>query len=59
MVNPKLAKNALDWAVFEMENRYKKLAILQVRNIEQYNKKLEMLLQSPLLDCIDIHIEVL
>jgi S-DNA-T family DNA segregation ATPase FtsK/SpoIIIE len=46
VVNPKLAKNALDWAVFEMENRYKKLAILQVRNIEQYNKKLEMLLQS-------------
>jgi len=46
VVNPKLAKNALDWAVFEMENRYKKLATLQVRNIEQYNKKLEMLLQS-------------
>ncbi len=46
VVNPKLAKNALDWAVFEMENRYKKLAMLQVRNIEQYNKKLEMLLQS-------------
>jgi S-DNA-T family DNA segregation ATPase FtsK/SpoIIIE len=46
VVNPKLAKNALDWAVFEMENRYKKLAVLQVRNIEQYNKKLEMLVQS-------------
>jgi S-DNA-T family DNA segregation ATPase FtsK/SpoIIIE len=46
VVNPKLAKNALDWAVFEMENRYRKLAILQVRNIEQYNKKLEMLLQD-------------
>ncbi len=46
VVNPKLAKNALDWAVFEMENRYKKLAMLQVRNIEQYNKKLEMLIQS-------------
>jgi len=46
VVNPKLAKNALDWAVFEMENRYKKLAMLQVRNIEQYNKKLEMLLHS-------------
>lgn len=46
VVNPKLAKNALDWAVFEMENRYKKLATLQVRNIEQYNKKLEMLLQA-------------
>ncbi|HSQ35437.1 MAG TPA: DNA translocase FtsK 4TM domain-containing protein, partial [Candidatus Binatia bacterium] len=46
VVNPKLAKNALDWAVFEMENRYKKLAILQVRNIEQYNRKLETLLQE-------------
>ncbi len=46
VVNPKLAKNALDWAVFEMENRYKKLATLQVRNIEQYNKKLELLAQS-------------
>ncbi|MDD8012307.1 MAG: DNA translocase FtsK 4TM domain-containing protein [Acidobacteriota bacterium] len=46
VVNPKLAKNALDWAVFEMENRYKKLATLQVRNIEQYNKKLEMLMQT-------------
>ncbi len=46
VVNPKLAKNALDWAVFEMENRYRKLATLQVRNIEQYNKKLEMLIQS-------------
>jgi S-DNA-T family DNA segregation ATPase FtsK/SpoIIIE len=46
VVNPKLAKNALDWAVFEMENRYKKLATLQVRNIDQYNKKLEMLLQA-------------
>ncbi len=46
VVNPKLAKNALDWAVFEMENRYKKLAILQVRNIEQYNRKLDVLIQE-------------
>ena len=46
VVNPKLAKNTLDWAVFEMEERYKKLATLQVRNIEQYNKKLELLDQS-------------
>ncbi len=46
VVNPKLAKNALDWAVFEMEARYKKLATLQVRNIEQYNKKLELLQQT-------------
>ncbi len=46
VVQPKLAKNALDWAVFEMEERYKKLATLQVRNIEQYNKKLELMIQS-------------
>lgn len=43
VVNTKLAKNALDWAVFEMENRYKKLAMLQARNIDQYNKKLELM----------------
>jgi len=46
VVNTKLAKNALDWSVFEMEQRYKKLALLQVRNIEQYNRKLELLLQT-------------
>ncbi len=43
VVNTKLAKNALDWAVFEMENRYKKLAMIQARNIDQYNKKLELM----------------
>ena len=46
VVNPKLAKNALDWAIFEMEKRYKKLAQLQVRNIEQYNKRLNLLTNS-------------
>ena len=46
VVNPKLAKNALDWAIFEMETRYKKLAMLQVRNIEQYNKRLNLLVNS-------------
>jgi S-DNA-T family DNA segregation ATPase FtsK/SpoIIIE len=46
VVNTKLAKNALDWTVFEIENRYKKLALLQVRNIEQYNKKIELLIQT-------------
>jgi DNA segregation ATPase FtsK/SpoIIIE, S-DNA-T family len=46
VTNPKTAKNALDWAVFEMESRYKKLATLQVRDIQQYNKKLELLLQT-------------
>lgn len=46
VVNTKLAKNALDWAVFEMENRYKKLALLQVRHLDQYNKKLELMKQN-------------
>ncbi len=46
VVNTKLAKNALDWAVFEMEMRYKKLAVLQARNVEQYNRKLDLLVQT-------------
>ncbi|WP_419787888.1 DNA translocase FtsK [Pseudodesulfovibrio sp.] len=36
-----LAKNALDWAVFEMDCRYQKMAKLGVRNIEGYNEKLK------------------
>lgn len=46
VVDTKLAKNALDWAVFEMEERYKKLALMQVRNLDQYNRKLELMLQT-------------
>jgi len=46
VVDTKFAKNALDWAVFEIEMRYNKLALLQVRNVEQYNVKLELLKQS-------------
>jgi S-DNA-T family DNA segregation ATPase FtsK/SpoIIIE len=46
VVNTKLAKNALDWTIFEIERRYKQLALLQVRNIEQYNKKIELLTQA-------------
>ncbi len=38
-----LAKNALDWAVYEMEKRYDAMARLGVRNIEGYNRKLETL----------------
>ncbi len=34
------AKNALDWAVHEMDERYKTLQRLGVRNIEGYNQKL-------------------
>jgi S-DNA-T family DNA segregation ATPase FtsK/SpoIIIE len=37
VVEPKLAANALAWAVREMERRYKLLAEYGVRNIEQFN----------------------
>ncbi len=37
----KKATNALFWAVHEMERRYKLLSDMKVRNITQYNKKIE------------------
>lgn len=37
ITEPKEAANALQWAVREMENRYKRLAGYAVRNIEGYN----------------------
>ena len=37
----KLASQALKWACDEMDNRYKMFAQLRVRNIEDYNNKLE------------------
>ena len=37
VVEPKRASNALKWATREMENRYKLLASVGVRGIEQYN----------------------
>jgi S-DNA-T family DNA segregation ATPase FtsK/SpoIIIE len=40
VVDPKLAANALRWAVREMEERYKTLARVGVRNIEQYNRNI-------------------
>ena len=42
VVDPKLAANALRWAVHEMEERYKILAAVGVRNIEQYNRNLKL-----------------
>jgi len=39
VTDPKRAANALKWAVNEMESRYRDLAGLGVRNIEQYNKQ--------------------
>ena len=44
VVEPKLAANALRWAVREMEERYKQLAAEGVRNLEQYNRNVRRLL---------------
>jgi len=41
VVDPKQAANALQWAVREMEERYKTLAAEGVRNIEQYNRNVK------------------
>lgn len=38
VVEPKLASNALRWAVMEMEERYRQLASFSVRNISQFNQ---------------------
>ena len=40
MVDPKKAVVALKWAVREMEDRYRKMAKLGVRNIDGYNARL-------------------
>jgi DNA segregation ATPase FtsK/SpoIIIE, S-DNA-T family len=53
VVDPKLASNALRWAVREMEERYKTLAAVGVRNIDQYNRNIRQAQseqQGPLLD---------
>jgi DNA segregation ATPase FtsK/SpoIIIE, S-DNA-T family len=42
VVDPKLASNALRWAVGEMEERYKTLAAVGVRNIEQFNRNIRL-----------------
>ena len=41
VTDPKLASNALIWAVNEMESRYRCLAECGVRNIDQYNALLK------------------
>jgi S-DNA-T family DNA segregation ATPase FtsK/SpoIIIE len=43
VTNAKKATNALFWAVNEMENRYKLLSEQNVRNIIQYNNKIDKL----------------
>jgi DNA segregation ATPase FtsK/SpoIIIE, S-DNA-T family len=46
VMDPKLAANALRWAVREMEERYKTLAAFGVRNIEQYNRNVRAMQQE-------------
>jgi DNA segregation ATPase FtsK/SpoIIIE, S-DNA-T family len=43
VTEPKIAQNALKWAVTEMESRYKKLAKRGVRNLEAYNEQIKQL----------------
>ncbi len=40
VTDPKKASAALNWAVMEMTDRYKKFADLGVRNLEGYNKRI-------------------
>lgn len=42
VTDPKKAASALNWAVNEMTERYKKFADLGVRDLEGYNKKVKM-----------------
>ena len=46
VVDPKKASNALRWAVREMEERYKTLAAFGVRNIEQYNRNIRLMVEN-------------
>jgi S-DNA-T family DNA segregation ATPase FtsK/SpoIIIE len=62
VVDPKLAANALRWAVREMEERYKTLAAVGVRNIEQYNRNIKTAMaesQAPLLDKNGLEVKTL
>ena len=46
VTEPHKAITALKWAVKEMENRYRKMSSLGVRNIYGYNNKIEQAIQS-------------
>ena len=50
VTDPKKASGALNWAVAEMTNRYKKFTETGVRNIEGYNKKVKDLQKSGEID---------
>lgn len=42
VMDPKRAANALKWAVTQMEDRYRLLASIGVRNIEQFNREAQI-----------------
>ncbi len=46
VTDPKKAVVALKWAVIEMEDRYKKMSKMGVRNIENFNLKVEEALKN-------------
>ncbi|HXF39311.1 MAG TPA: DNA translocase FtsK [Blastocatellia bacterium] len=50
VTDPKRASNALKWAVNEMESRYRQLATLGVRNIEQFNRQVREMTPPTLFD---------
>lgn len=50
VTDPKKASGALNWALAEMTNRYKKFTETGVRNIEGYNKKVKELQKSGEID---------
>lgn len=47
ITDPRKATNALRNAVIEMERRYRLLASLSVRNLDQYNRKVRKMLDQP------------
>jgi S-DNA-T family DNA segregation ATPase FtsK/SpoIIIE len=53
IVDPKKVVSALKWAVNEMDNRYKKLAEVGVKNIESYNDLAGFVAMSSIIIVID------
>ncbi|MCW5970565.1 MAG: DNA translocase FtsK [Blastocatellales bacterium] len=53
VTDPKRASYALKWAVTEMENRYRHLASFGVRNIDQYNQEVGVMIDSNLAEDSD------
>lgn len=51
VTDPKKASAALHWGVSEMEDRYRKFADYNVRDLKGYNKKVESLQESGAPDC--------